>query len=46
MFATIPAGDQDVLFQFFVGAFFVVAPLVIGLAALAGYITRASRPAT
>jgi hypothetical protein len=43
MFASA-LSDQQVITMYFVGAFLAVAPLVLGLAALLGFVHRVSRP--
>ena len=45
MFASTALSEQQVFTVYAVGVFLTAAPLILGLAALLGYVHRGSRPA-
>lgn len=44
MFAADAMSNQQITTLYAIGAFLIVAPVILGLAALLGYLHRASRP--
>jgi hypothetical protein len=45
MFASAPVSDMDIFVQGFVGAILIGGPLLLSVAALAGYFSWSARPA-
>jgi hypothetical protein len=45
MFASTAVSEQQLFTLYAIGMFLTIAPLILGLAALLGYIQRGSRPA-